>query len=773
MHHNDEDEDEEILSDFSLDEHVSSSISDEEDLVTSSKSKKSKKDSSAEPEKKSRKSKKSAFDAHVAGENGGGGDFDFLAMIDAAYSSGKLTEMGLELSDGEEGHDFDLDGDDDSEHQESFNNVSASEGEEYLSDGSETVSDEDAIESEDSPSGSTQTTKPALTPSATAWRPKSLMMKTNDDSKSQPQLSDASARLLKQIQSHVNKLSSANLCTIAGELEAFFSLHRRKEVIEMITETLMAQLTRPGGNLLDAFAVNFAALTVLLYWSVGVEFGAHVLESLISLIDSFSQEAKDSDGSLQSHAERSLINCIAFVSFLYDLGFCSAKLVTDLIEEAANRLSEIDVEVILKLFKMCGQKLRKENPDFMKYIVGKLRANSNSNNSNVTSNMRFKFMIEQIDELQGSKKKLAEAFTSADDLTAARKAIKSFSQARGKLSLDPLQITLSDVRDISVKGKWWLVGSSWLGNSISSKAEEERDKKSSTNNNSNNNTIASTVAELAKKHHMNTEVRRAVFSAIVSSEDPSEAFASLLSLRLAGKQEREIILVLLHCAASERRFNPFYLILAGKLAAHARSFMMTLQFCLWDSLKSLSEWSLRKCANMARLFGGLIGQGVLPLSVLRKANWIRLSAVEQAFWQLLLKALLDEATATTCTTNDSENDQLERLVSGLLSILQQRNDSSTAGKHEQQQQRKVTLLTANTNLSAFEDDFFNTPSTASGQHQPVSQEKWQECRSLRDGLVYFLDLFCVKMSSDGLPFGEGVEAFKEGCLRFRRLLSPS
>lgn len=62
---------------------------------------------------------------------------------------------------------------------------------------------------------------------------------------------------------------------------------------------------------------------------------------------------------------------------------------------------------------------------------------------------------------------------------------------------------------------------------------------------------------------MNTDIRKAVFQAIASSEDYIQAFESLLRLNLKKEQEREIIKVLVHCCVQEKSsFNKFYYLLA-------------------------------------------------------------------------------------------------------------------------------------------------------------------------------------------------------------------
>lgn len=71
------------------------------------------------------------------------------------------------------------------------------------------------------------------------------------------------------------------------------------------------------------------------------------------------------------------------------------------------------------------------------------------------------------------------------------------------------------------------------------------------------------MQELAKKMHMNTEIKRAVFQAIMGAEDYMQAFENCIKLNLKKEQEREIIKVLLHCCLKEKTsFNKFYALLA-------------------------------------------------------------------------------------------------------------------------------------------------------------------------------------------------------------------
>jgi len=78
-------------------------------------------------------------------------------------------------------------------------------------------------------------------------------------------------------------------------------------------------------------------------------------------------------------------------------------------------------------------------------------------------------------------------------------------------SHEPLRVTLEDLRSAENRGKWWLVGAAWNGDPL-----VERKQNSSE--------TASVVSQenkflkLARKHGMNTDIRRSIFVVLMSSE---------------------------------------------------------------------------------------------------------------------------------------------------------------------------------------------------------------------------------------------------------------
>lgn len=134
------------------------------------------------------------------------------------------------------------------------------------------------------------------------------------------------------------------------------------------------------------------------------------------------------------------------------------------------------------------------------------------------------------------------------------------------------------------------------------------------------------VLKLAQQQRMNTDVRRAIFCILVTSEDFMDAFERLMKLKLKNKQDREIVHVLLHCSQQEKSFNEFYSYLAEKLCYFDHNYKETFKYALWDKIKIFEELTPRALANLATLFAKLIGTSAMSLSALKIVDFEGLSA---------------------------------------------------------------------------------------------------------------------------------------------------
>jgi nucleolar MIF4G domain-containing protein 1 len=77
---------------------------------------------------------------------------------------------------------------------------------------------------------------------------------------------------------------------------------------------------------------------------------------------------------------------------------------------------------------------------------------------------------------------------------------------------DPLRVSLDDLHSAETRGKWWLIGAAWSGDSLVE--AQENLKRASTRQNSDENALL----KLAKRQGMNTDIRRGIFIVLMSSD---------------------------------------------------------------------------------------------------------------------------------------------------------------------------------------------------------------------------------------------------------------
>jgi len=80
---------------------------------------------------------------------------------------------------------------------------------------------------------------------------------------------------------------------------------------------------------------------------------------------------------------------------------------------------------------------------------------------------------------------------------------------------EPLRVSLEDLRSAQSKGKWWLVGAAWGGDPLLDRQEgitSTKQKESSEDLSDN------ALLKLARKHGMNTDIRRSIFVVLMSSD---------------------------------------------------------------------------------------------------------------------------------------------------------------------------------------------------------------------------------------------------------------
>ncbi|KAK4983479.1 suppressor of glycerol defect [Elasticomyces elasticus] len=502
----------------------------------------------------------------------------------------------------------------------------------------------------------------ATSTSAGKYVPPSLRAPASDET-------EKVARLKRQVQGLLNRLSEANLVSILQSVEQLYQSNPRQYVTSALVDLLLAPIC-DRTSLMDTFIILHAGFIAACYKVIGVDFGAQIIERVVAAFDTHYKNMDDNG--------KEANNLIALLSQLYNFQVIGSTLVFDCVRLFLSELSETNAELLLKIMRSSGPQLRQDDPTALKDIVMLLqKAVGKAGKTSV----RMSFMVETIQNLKNNRLKASSTSAVSSEHTVRMKKILGALNVRASLkATEPLRISLSDVRDSDKRGKWWLVGASWqnpakINESSAPGAQEGNMTEASKDLGAqaiDDGEID--LLQLAREQGMNTDIRRAIFVTLVSASDYQDAHLRLLKLKLKKSQELEIPRVLLRCAGAEQTHNPYYSLIARKLCSD-RKIKKAFEFSLFNLFGRMGEKrdeddmdddddereavATREVVNLARLFGNLIADGGMSITALRNLCFAYLQPNTRIFVEVLLVTVIVQ----------SQKQRKDRDAKALLDII--------------------------------------------------------------------------------------------------------
>lgn len=576
---------------------------------------------------------------------------------------------------------------------------------------------------------------------------------------------DLDQKLTRHIHGLLNRLTLSNFSPVMSEILSVFNTNSKNSVTNAILDSLISSITTQV-NLMDNFIITFASLSSVMAHLTGIDLIAQIIERCLSIIDPLRKKDK-SEREMEMNTDDILItnskivmNCVSLFAYLYNLQIISDVFIISLIRESLIGLNDLDVEIILKLIRLSGYQLRKDESANLKLIIGEVLSKVEEMSSSIQSS-RFKFMIETIMDLKNNRQKLVVAASAGGELETSKKVIRSFLQANNLSKLESLRITVDDIRNASSKGRWWKIGAKWdpeAGGTTSTSSS------SSNISNQKKDLVDNKIIIAAKAHGMNTDVRRSIFGALMTSDDCKDAFNRLSSLGLKSKQEQEIAHVLLHCSNHERLFNPFYSLTALLFIGSKRNFAITFKYAFWDNVKEMElmdnfsgtpkeeERIFRSLIQTARFFSVLLSKrtetetdvrekNYLPISIMKRCNFAKPSEISVSFYQVLICSILEMISA-------------DHLLNDIFGEL----DPSMNVKKIAITNKKLQTISQFEGNSTDDDDFIDImgdeDSKVNGNNDDFNESyilKMEEMKTLKIGLRLFMKKFILDVPSTSIP----------------------
>ncbi|XP_030054479.1 nucleolar MIF4G domain-containing protein 1 [Microcaecilia unicolor] len=434
-------------------------------------------------------------------------------------------------------------------------------------------------------------------------------------------------RLRKSVKGLLNRLSEPNMASISSQLEELYMSSSRNDMNETLISVLMSACITPA-KMPDRLIMEHVLLVSILHRTVGIEVGAHVLESMVKKFDELYRS--DSDG-------KECDNLITFIAHLYNFRVVESLLIFAILKKLVDNFAEKDIELALSLLKNVGFSLRKDDPLALKELISEAQSKASNVGSKFQDQSRVRFMLETMLALKNNDMRKIPGY-NPELLEKLKKLQRAQVQGSGSGS-DSLRVSLENLLNVDQVGRWWIVGSSWSGAPMIGDSSNKGQPKLHLGK------VSTKILELARKQRMNTDIRRNIFCVLMSSEDFLDAFENLLKLGLKDQQEREIVYVLIDCCLQEKTYNPFYAYLASKFCKNDRRFQMTFQFSMWDKFRDLGSLSATTVSNLVHLLTYLLKTKSLSLVVFKVIEFSELDKSRVYFLRQVLYKLLMEMDA--------------------------------------------------------------------------------------------------------------------------------
>ena len=158
------------------------------------------------------------------------------------------------------------------------------------------------------------------------------------------QVSESDAKLKRQLQGLLNRLTESNLATVFAEVERKYQDNPRHSVTSTLTELILDSIADDVA-LNETFLVLQAAFVTAMYRVIGIDFGAYLVESAVARIDKHYEDA--------THAGRGkkCLNLITFLADLFLFNCIASNLLFDYIQIFLKSISETHTELLLRVVK--------------------------------------------------------------------------------------------------------------------------------------------------------------------------------------------------------------------------------------------------------------------------------------------------------------------------------------------------------------------------------------------------------------------------------------
>jgi hypothetical protein len=147
-----------------------------------------------------------------------------------------------------------------------------------------------------------------------------------------------------------------------------------------------------------------------------------------------------------------------------------------------------------------------------------------------------------------------------------------------------------------------------------------------------------------KNMGISTKLKKMIFTNIATSTGVNDAFERLNRLNLNKEQKREIVKMIIKLCIEEPSYNPFYELLMEKLLNFDKDNKYTFHYCIWDYMKIIENFKIKKIHNLSKLIANLLIKEKISMPVLLQFKFEEDKNENKIFVNMVLNKYFTDST---------------------------------------------------------------------------------------------------------------------------------
>jgi len=419
----------------------------------------------------------------------------------------------------------------------------------------------------------------------------------------------------KELTSLLNKVAESNLSLILpalfNKISSFIDSYKENDkkiktkiTYEIISEILIKTIINQQVINLPIISCICSIISLLHFIKFGQSFLLFFIKKCLEEINFLKEKTN-----IEKYKYK---NFFFIVIHLYLFENINSVFVYDLIKYLIDNFDENNSEYLLLLLSYTGINIRKENPTNLKDIITLINKKYNdikiSNDTNRTE--KIKYIIDMINDIKQNK---YLKFNLQEKFNFFKEIIKKNKSDNIVLS-DKLELELNKIMKIpydQILSEEVISNSEKIEEIINLDTDDLIIKESQEDDKTN-----AQLNNAMKKLGISTKLKKMIFINIATSSGVNDAFERLSRLNLNKEQRREIIKMIIKLCIEEPSYNPFYQLLMEKLLTLDKDNKYTFHYCIWDYMKIMENFKIKKIHNLSKLTANLLLKEKISIPVL-------------------------------------------------------------------------------------------------------------------------------------------------------------